>query len=79
MMPGSTASIASTDVPQLALRERFAARDRHHAKTGTLPEVLVLQFRHRDVERPQPILHAAQHHPLVLQGPSPGDVQLEGQ
>ena len=79
MMPGSTASIASTTFRSSPLRKRFAARDGHHAKTGTLPEVLMLDFRHRDVERPQPILHAAQHHPLVLQRTSPGDVQLEGE
>ena len=65
-----------------AARGSASASDRgdgHDAETRPLPEVLVLDFRHRHVEAAKPVLHAPQHHPLVLQRMRAGDEQLERQ
>src|SRR2546425_3346681 len=55
-------------------------RNRHHTYHRSLPGVVMLQFRHGDVEiAPQLVFQAAQDLAFVLQRLGVGNVQLEGE
>src|SRR5882672_5492040 len=63
---------------QLALDVLPGGRNRDDAKSGTLPQVVMLDLGDRDVELLQTVLDRSQDHPLVLQGLRVRDVQLDG-
>jgi hypothetical protein len=58
---------------------RLIRAHRHDRQRGALPQILVLDFRHRHVELLQAVLHAPEHHPLVLERPRSRHVHLDGQ
>jgi hypothetical protein len=52
---------------------------RHYRERRALPEFVVLDLRDGHIELLQPVLDASEHHALVLEGPSPPDVQFDAQ
>src|SRR5688572_6338645 len=65
------ARLDAVDFPE-GRRQRLAghvlgAGDGHDAEARALPEILVRDFSHGDIEGLEPILDATQHHSLVLQ------------
>jgi hypothetical protein len=53
---------------ELAIRMRLIGTHGDDRQRGPLPEILMLDFGHGDVKFLQPVLHAPQDDPLVLQG-----------
>ena len=49
--------MSSTTAAELALGQRLGRGNRDDAEPGALPQVLVLELGHGDVELPQPVLH----------------------
>src|SRR5207244_5354872 len=64
---------------ELAVRVRRVGADGDDGQRGALPQILVLDLRHRDIELLEAIFHAAEHHSLVFQGLRAVDVQFDGE
>ena len=63
---------------KLAVSVLFVIGNGDDAEAGPLPEVVVLDLGNGDVEFPDAVFDAPEHHPLLFQRPGAGNVELDG-